>query len=206
MTPTPGRVVDLSISGNQIPNQIIVDTNLLVEWMIVPFLGALPQHSVANAQRTAQFFKDLTTNNGIGLVTPTVFNEFVHIAIQFKYSHEWLQRQSPAPARTNRQFIPWKALYKQDPTILQGFSSDLEMMRTLLTAGGLVFLSPDQYGPIPSGRSHDEELVHLTGRFGLDSNDASILLEALRYGYTDLITLDADMQRAQSDFTIYTWN
>jgi predicted nucleic acid-binding protein len=49
------------------------------------------------------------------------------------------------------------------------------------------------------------ELVEFVGAYGLDSSDAAILVEARRYGLTDIVTLDADMQRAQADFTIYTW-
>jgi hypothetical protein len=99
----------------------------------------------------------------------------------------------------------WLTLYKQDETILQAFLPDLERLRQLLIANGLLFLSPDELGPIVSGRSYDEELLNLVGTYGLDSGDAVILMEAQRYGVTDVITLDADFQRARADFTIHTW-
>lgn len=82
---------------------------------------------------------------------------------------------------------------------------DLLHLRQTLSTNGLLFIAPDDLGPISSGRAYDEELIHLVGTYGLDSNDASILMEAQRYGVTDIITLDADLQRAQADFTIYTW-
>lgn len=198
----PGRVVDLSVPDAQFPDPIVVDTNLIVERLLVPLLGSPRQQTAVNATRAARFFHELNLNNGTGIVTPTIFKEFVHAAIRFKYRQEQLNMRAAGQQPPGL----WQELYKQDATILQGFASDLEQLRQLISANGLLFLPPEQLGPIASGRSHDEELVHLAGRYGLDSNDASILLEALRYGYTDLITLDTDMQRAQSDFTIYTWN
>ena len=75
----------------------------------------------------------------------------------------------------------------------------------MLIANGLLFLAPDDLGPITSGRSYDEELVHLVGTYGLDSGDALLLMEARRSGVTDVISLDADLQRARADFNIYTW-
>jgi predicted nucleic acid-binding protein len=110
--------------------------------------------------------------------------------------------------RNTRYISPvrgWTDLYKQDPAILQVFLPDLERFRRLLIANGLYFVSPWDLGPVASGRRHDEELVHLVGTYGLDSNDAAILMEAQRLGWTDVVTLDADMQRAQADFNIYTW-
>lgn len=92
-----------------------------------------------------------------------------------------------------------------DATILQDFLPELEELRLLLSANGLLFIAPDQLGFIVTGRSYDEELVHLVGTYGLDSNDALILMEAQRYGVTDIVSLDADMQRAQADFNVYTW-
>lgn len=49
------------------------------------------------------------------------------------------------------------------------------------------------------------ELVHLVGKYGLDSNDAVILMEAQRCGVADIVTVDRDLLRAPADFTIYTW-
>ena len=74
-----------------------------------------------------------------------------------------------------------------------------------MIANGLLLVAPDGLGPIPSGRAYDEELVHLVGTYGLDSGDAVILMEAQRYGVTDIVTLDKDLRRAQADFTVYTW-
>jgi len=201
----PGSVVDLSVPGSRLPDPIVVDTNLIVERLIVPFLGALPVSAAANPARARWFFRELVATNGTGIVTPTAFGEVVHVAIATKYRHETTRLGAAALQKYGRPIRGWHDLYKADATILQGFRGDLDRLRQLLIANGLLFVTPDELGPIASGRGYDEELVRLVGTYGLDSNDALILMEAQRYGVTDVITLDADMQRAQADFDIYTW-
>jgi len=49
------------------------------------------------------------------------------------------------------------------------------------------------------------ELIRLVGRYGLDTNDALILMEASRLGISAIVTMDRDMRRALPDFDIYTW-
>ena len=193
----PGRVVDLSVVGPAFPDPIVVDTNLIVEHLIVPFIPVLPASPLrVNAQRAGLFFHTLIVTNGTGIVTPVVFTELVHAAVRFKYNQERLRLGPGARGASGRPITDWLALYKQDETILQAFLPDLEQLRRLLIASGLLFLSPEELGPIASGRSYDEELVNVVGTYGLDSNDALLLMEARRYGLTDIITLDMDMQRA----------
>lgn len=86
----PGRVVNLSAPGSRFPDPIVVDTNLIVEQLIVPFLGVLPPVNSVYARRANQFFSELVANSGTGIVTPTALNEFVHMAVKFKYRHERL--------------------------------------------------------------------------------------------------------------------
>jgi predicted nucleic acid-binding protein len=201
-----GSVVDLSVVGPVFPDPIVVDTNLIVEYFIVPFIPILPASPIrVNAQRADLFFRTLIANNGTGIVTPVAFTEFVHAAVKFRYNQARLQLGPAARGAPGRPITDWVALYKQDETILQTFLPDLDQLCRLLIANGLLFLSPEELGPIGSGRSFAEELVNLVGTYGLDSNDALLMMEARRYGVTDVISLDADLQRAQADFNIYTW-
>lgn len=200
----PGSVVDLSPGIVPLPDPIVVDTNILVERLLAAFLGALPTANAVQAQRANQFFLDLAARRGTGIVTPTIFTELVHIAIQFKYRQELLTRGN-ALRQMHGPLRDWKDLYKRDPTILQAYALDLELLRRLLIANDLLFIDPDELGATPFGRGHDEELVALVGTYGLDSNDASILLEAQRCGVNAIITLGGDLKRGQSDFDIYTW-
>jgi predicted nucleic acid-binding protein len=201
-----GSIVDLSARRAGVPDPIVVDTNLLVERFLVPFVGALPiSPTSVRAQRAAQFFDDLVSRNGIGIITPTCFAEFIHVAVKFRYRQERLRLGAGIRQAHDRPIRDWLDLYKADAAIHQRFLPRLELLRLLLIASGLSFITPAQLGPIASGRAYDEEFIYLVGTYGLDSNDALILMEAQRYGVTDIITLDTDLRRAQADFTIYTW-
>ena len=202
----PGSVVDLLVAGSGFPDPIVVDTNLIVEHLVVPYIPILPASPVTvSAQRAGAFFRALTAGNGTGIVTPVVFAEFVRAAVKIKYRQERLRIGPGNQNRYGRPIKDWLALYKQDEAILRAFLPDLEQLRRLLIANGLLFLAPEDLGPIVSGRTFDEELVHLVGTYGLDSGDALILMEARRYGVTDIVSLDPDLQRAQADFDIHTW-
>lgn len=201
-----GSVIDLSVPGAQIADPVIVDTNLIVDFLVGPLIGVLPLlRATRNADRANQFFGELLANNRIGIVTPTVFKELVHVAVKFKYQQAWRRLRSGHHHPYSRTVKSWQALYKQDATILQNFRGDLTQLRLRLIASGMLLIAPEELGPIDSGRTYDEELIHLVGTYGLDSNDAVILMEARRSGVTDIISLDPDLQRAQADFTIYTW-
>lgn len=82
---------------------------------------------------------------------------------------------------------------------------DLARLSRLLAANRLFLFDSDRFLPIASGRTHDEELIHVMCEYGLDSGDAQFLIEAQRAPVLDIATLDADLLRAPRDFTIYTW-
>lgn len=201
-----GRVIDLNVPGVSLPARMVVDANLVAEYLVAPVAppDATAPRSI-NARRADRFFTALAAGNGLGIGTPTVFAEFVHVAVKTHYNQQRLRLGSSATAVYGRRVASWLDLYKLDPTILRAFRPELEQLQQLLTASGLLFLGPEDLGPIASGRSHDEELVRFVGTYGLDSNDAAILLEARRSGVTDIVTLDADLRRAEADFTIHTW-
>ncbi len=193
----PGRVIDLSIPGIAIPDPIVVDTNMLVERLIVPFFGSLTAEMSEEAARVDGFFQDLVQTNGTGLVTPTVYNEFVHVAIKFRYRQELLDRGVNPNA--------WTRLYKREPSILRSFGTTLDYLRRLMIANGLLMVAPEDLGPVRAERRFDEELINLVRTYGLDSHDALILMETRRMGISEIVTLDSDMIRASPDFNIYTW-
>ena len=202
-TPHPmARVFDLSIPGIVLPARVVVDTSLVIPHLLPGYHAPHPQA----ASRATRFFSLRRLNRTIGLVTSIGLNEIFHFAIASKYRSE-IPSHVPAlmtsyPAK--RRF-DWLDLYKIDGSILQRFVTDLERLCRLLTANGLVVVQPADLRPIASGRPIDAELIYLIGRFGLDTNDAAILLEAQRIGVLSIATLDRDMQRAQADFDVYTW-
>jgi len=189
----PGNVIDLSIPGARIPDPIIVDANLIVEFLVAPLIEgrALPR-TAKNARRADQFFSELHARNGTGLVTPTVFNEVIHVAIKFTYKQVWFEVRTGILDEYRRPIRDLTDFYKVDASILRNFEGDLTRLRLRLVANGLLLVAPEGLGAIASGRTYDDELVHLICPYGLASNDALMLLEARRLGVYDVVSLDAD--------------
>ena len=119
----PGSVVDLAVPGQTFPDPIIVDANLIVEYLVAPFVADLPPSSVTlNARRAAAFFRRLIARNGTGIVTPTAFAEVIHVAVKVAYRRRALRRLirtharvtagrsttgSPSTSRMRRSFKPF---------------------------------------------------------------------------------------------------
>jgi predicted nucleic acid-binding protein len=197
-------LIDLNVPGNQIPELVIVDTNIIVERL----LASYPVPASMNSTRAITLFRHLSANNGVGLVTPVAFIELIHVAIRTRYeqaipSHLGVLATAYG-SRPNKKYR-WIDLFKLDATILQRSGPYLEQLRQLLVANNLLFVGPEDLGAIPSGKPFDEEIVSMAGQYGLDTSDAAILLDARRLGILDIVTLDADLRRAQADFNIFAW-
>jgi predicted nucleic acid-binding protein len=198
---TAGNVIDLSDSRITLPSLIVVDTNILVELLASSF-GT--EASPANGARAAEFFVRLKAAHATGIVTPAIYAELVHVLVRNQY-RTVLKRNRQAIVQRYGQINSWVDLYKHDPSILQDMRSILVPVTTLLIASGLYFLDYDELNPISSGNAIDQELVDIMCRYGLDSNDAMLLIEAQRIPVTDIATFDLDLRRAHHDFRIYTW-
>jgi predicted nucleic acid-binding protein len=185
-----------------LPDPIVVDANVVTARLLASYSG----HHRLGPPRADRFFADLIANSAVGIVTPMVFNEIIHVALKIRYQGELSAYRTNLVARYGtRGRYTWLDLYKLDPTIIQRYAVGLEQLRQLLVANNLLVIGHDDLGAIPSGFPYDQELVRLVGRYGLDSSDAAILLEAQRAGIPNLVTLDRDMQRASVDFDVYTW-
>jgi predicted nucleic acid-binding protein len=196
-----GSVVDLSDPLVRLPSPIVIDTNIIVERFAGQF-GYRPHH--INGPRALDFFRRLAQVNATGFVTKAVYVEIAHVLVRLRYQSELRSNRTAL----TQQFGPlssWVDLYKRDPSILIGMRSQFARLLPLLIANGIQFLDLNELNPIPSGNRSDQELIEIMCRYGLDSTDAMILSEAGRVPVLEIATLDADMLRAQADFTIYTW-
>jgi predicted nucleic acid-binding protein len=196
-----GSVVDLSDPTVPLPSPIVVDTNIIVERFGTSF-GYQP--NLIFGPRVHDFFQRLARANATGFITPSIHVELAHVLVKFWY-RTLLGRNKSALRQQFGQLSSWKELYKRDPAILQGMRSDFALFSHQIAASGIYFLDADELNPIPSGNPSDRELIEIICRYGLDSTDAMILSEAQRIPVLEIATLDADMLRAQADFTIYTW-
>lgn len=194
-------LVDLSAFAGSLPDPVIVDTNVVVAGMLVP----ADQPNPAPARRSARFLSGLVADNRRAILTPTAYSELLHVSIRLRYQRELRLNREAITARHGNRIGSWTELFKLDPTIAQQHAADLDQLRRRLVAGNIVMAGMDDLGTIPSGLPYDEELIRLIGRYGLDTNDASILLEASRLGVYDIVTMDEDLRRARIDFNVYTW-
>lgn len=197
----PGSLFDLSDVTTTVPESMLIDSNVVA----ARFMVAYQARERANAARTASFFQHATTPSRQLVLSPTAYSEVLHTALRRRYQRELLVHRDAVLARYGRRITSWSELYKRDSTLLRSLIPELNQLRLRMVQYGVVIVAPDELGPIPSGRPFDEELIRLIGRYGLDTNDALILMEANRLGISSVVTMDRDMQRAMPDFDIYTW-
>ena len=48
-------------------------------------------------------------------------------------------------------------------------------------------------------------LSRIRSSYGIDTNEALILMEASRLGVRSIVTMDGELLRARADFDILTW-
>jgi predicted nucleic acid-binding protein len=197
-----GRLVDLSEPGATLPDLIILDSNVIAT-LLEPTYQAQPRRELFHA---AALMQALQRSGRQAILTPTAYGEVIHAAIKVMYVRVRVPQRAALAAHYGRPIgFSWLNLYKIDPTILQAQADVLEEWRERLLARNIVLLDPSELGPIPSGQRYDRELLDLVVRYGLDTSDATILLEAMRIGVHSLVSFDRDMQRAVADFDVYTW-
>ncbi|MGH2562555.1 MAG: hypothetical protein ACRDJH_26140 [Thermomicrobiales bacterium] len=196
-----GSLIDLASPNIPVPNPVIIDTNVVVAGMLAPEAQPDP----AQALRANMFFSDLVARNRRAILTPTAYSELLHVSIRMRYQQELRLNRHAILVRYGTRISSWTELFKHDPTIAQQHAADLNQLRRRLVATNMVVAGTNDLGPIRSGFPYDVEFVRLIGRYGLDTSDAAILMEANCLGVYDIVTMDDDPRRAQLDFNIYTW-
>lgn len=192
---------NLTNSNVPLPSEIIIDTNVL----ITHFLGSfLPPQNSRQVQRAAWLFGQLVDNNAMGFVTDAAVGELLHKLITAKFLQDIPNHQQVLAGRAQGRKLRWEDLYKARPSLLKRYADDLTRLMAQLTAFGLFLLQPGDLADVAPAEWEDE-LVRYIKRYQVDVNDARILLDAKRAGIMNIVTFDADLIRAQSDFRVYTW-
>jgi len=194
------KLIDMSTTPVRLLNPVVVDANVVV----AQFLALGTRGSPRSAARINRFFADLASAEYRAILTPTGYSEVLHAAIRVRYEQELRLNREQITARCGRRITSWNELYNRDPSIAREHEPVLDDLRHAFIGTNIAIATPTDLGPIPSGRPFDEELVRLIGRYGLDTNDALILMEASRLGISAIVTMDRDMHRALPDFDIYT--
>lgn len=202
-----GSLVDLAGPDASLPLRLVVDSNIVIDWLLATgrLLAGNGAGSTAQA-RSAGLVERIRIEGAVGLVTSTGLNEVFHFVLKTAYQSELRRvRSDPAVRRSGSERHGWLGLFKVRSGLVRQIALDLDAIRVLMDDNGLVFLQPDELGPIPSGRALDDELVRTMERYELDSSDAAILIEAARAGINAIATADRDLHRARLDFAVYTW-
>lgn len=205
-----GRLIDLNQPGVALPSRLVVDTSVIINWLEATHaVGTTPTALTAGHRHALWFFHATQANETLGLVTAFGFNEVFHVLLRERFASAIPNHLPDLAERFPNIKSPggyrWQHLFKARSDLLAPFVGDFNQIRLRLIASELVFLQPNDLGAIPSGRSLDEEMLALMGRYHLDTGDAAILLEAQRAGVQSVVTSDADLHRARLDFDVYTW-
>lgn len=199
-----GRVIDLALGGVDLPHAIVVDSSLVYEYVIASY----PDQPPLNAIRAAEFFRLLKTSGSTAIVTPMIVKEVFHLLLRARCTalvpayRPLLSQQFPW--RKPRSFN-WRDVYKFDDRLVQQLVPDLRTLKSLLMLNGVAILPFQEIDPSAFGQRWEETLIDGVARYGLDTYDAMVLLEARQAGIFSIATLDVDFQRAQIDFDVYTW-
>ena len=136
----------------------------------------------------------------LGFVTPTAFQEFLHVAITAKYSKDLATHASAIGGRKS-----WELLFKARPDLLTGYVRSLRRLPILMTLADIAIAQPENLSLPIDGRRFEAALLDAIRRYQLDSNDAAILPEMRRAGLDAIVTEDPDLRRAATDVDVYTW-
>lgn len=198
-----GRIIDLVNPQAEIHGPVVLDSNVI----IARWLASYESPHTHNVEHAQVLFRRLLSSRIESVLTPVGYSEVIHAAVRAIYREARLANQSMLSSHLGRTSgFTWRDLYKLDPTVLREQSQILIELRGRLIADHIVILDPSDLGTPPSvtGRV-DQDLPDTVIRYGLDSSDAMMLLEARRAGIRSVVSLDRDMRRAAVDFDIYTW-
>jgi predicted nucleic acid-binding protein len=198
-----GNLIDLSEPGHQIPIDLAVDTSVVVALFQTFFSRSLPRQT----SQATDFFRWLGQIDHRVILPPTGYRELLHVAVRHHYEQELKTQRENFSVELGFRPSSWKDLYKRRPSLLQRHAADLALIREGLIANNVIIAGPEDLNgsSVTSRQPFRELLVDIMVTYGLDSNDASILLEAQCLGLNAIVTMDQDLQRALPDFDIYTW-
>ncbi|MGC4107029.1 MAG: type II toxin-antitoxin system VapC family toxin [Thermomicrobiales bacterium] len=200
-----GKVVDLSSQLDSIPEFCVVDTNVLISLFV-------PATSPTNARQRSQsqaLRQHLEQEDKGGFVTPTTVAEIAHLFVKLEFTRELknnlvkheadLRNRFPGKAR-----FDWLDLCKVYPRPFEAAAKSLQTACSQIRTS-FVFLEPFDLSPNAPGTHQFTDLAAAIKRYRMDSNDASILIEARRAGISAIVSHDGDLRRASKDFDVYTW-
>lgn len=198
-----GRLIDLADPSIPLPNRLVFDTSVIIDWLL-----SVANETTMPLQRQQAYLlvNRMHRRGGIGLITSTSLTEIFHSLVKSEFRALLPRYRADILSRYPQARRPtWSQLYKVHPEFVGQFLPRLAAVQQLIVDNDLLFLQPQELAPLPQNRSLEEELLRIMTRYGLDSSDAAIVLEAQRTGVANLVTSDHDLWRASLDMDVYTW-
>ena len=153
-----GRIIDLSGPGVVIPDRIAFDANVLVTRFITPKL--ITADYAARRKQVRSFLTAMRTQRALGIVTPTAFQEFLHVAIKAKYSKDLGTYASAIGGRKG-----WELLFKARPDLLTGYVRSLRRLPILMTLADIAIAQPENLLLPIDGRRFEAALLDAVRRY-----------------------------------------
>jgi predicted nucleic acid-binding protein len=200
-----GNIHDLS-AGASLPPDFVLDTNILFEVL-------RPSQSVQNNRALSVFHTLQSNSTMVGFVSPISVQELFHVHLRNSLKATLKQNWSQFQPGISREFphitsvtqANWTHLLKAYPAQVRGLSGDFAKIVKSLRALNLYIIQPQELSWTSSSPPYEDELRDYMTRFGCDSADAAILLDASQIGVRHIVTLDRDFRNAKSHFEVYTW-
>jgi predicted nucleic acid-binding protein len=203
-----GRLYDLD-SGASLPQEFLIDTNLLVTQFIPNNL--VPSDTMRRA-RAANVFAKVMTGVVQAYASPRSVEELFHVYLRAWYEHELKVGRAKYQGALVDRFGPrkaakanWMHLLKIRPSYVRAVTNDLSTINHAITATNVSVLQRDGFTFGPETSSWEEMLIRIMRRYKMDTADASILIDARMAEINSVVTLDKDFNRALKDFDVYTW-
>lgn len=198
-----GNLVDLSQPHVPIPDPVAADTNVVVAYL----RHAFPGEDALHVARASAFFGQILARNQSCVLTPTVYSEVLHIFVKQTYERLVRRNKAQLTAQYGVSIHSWNDLLKVDPAPLQALNQHLPLLRRALLANNIVIVGHEDldFATYPPAVHYSEGLIDRMLRYGMDTSDVVITMEASSLGIDAIVSMDRDMQRALPDFDIYTW-
>lgn len=184
-----------------VPQTVILDASVVVAWVVKTFHQASSRQGDQAEALVTRIARESTT----AILTPTSYSDCIHALIRLRYQRVLRERRNELMERYGTRITSWVMLYKHDISILRQHAVEFEWVRQSFASNNIAVASPNDLTPVAADQPYDRELLRLIGRYGLDTSDCLILMEAARLGVRSIVTMDRDLLRARDDFDIYTW-
>jgi len=199
--PGRARILDIEKPGVPLARQIVLDANILLRLS-------------SGDARVRQFMGRVKEAYDNGYTRPLVcistLEECYHkILVRSYLRDDRLNRRREEIARRegikNPRQVGWQLLYKDRPTAIQRYTPKVAEFLRILTSIPVIIVEPEDLAAAEHGVGPIEaRMRYYANESCLLGKDAWMVAQAERLGVYNIATLDPDLHRLGSEFTLYS--